>query len=447
MAERPALIDEPLHRSVWRLALPATGALLLRYANHAVDQFWVGRLTNSADSLAAITASNFLIWAIYGLSALFGTGLQAMVARAVGAGDDFAYARAVKHGTRLAIALGLLGCAGGLAGLGPVLGFQRLAPEVQALARQYLAVIFLGLPVTYLSLAVGTIYRAEGDTVTPFRVAFLTVVLNAALDPPFIRGWGRIPAMGIMGSAIVTVAVQVVQLLVLLHLHRRRPVMATVAFEWTQVLRFVKIGLPVAGAGVFFSLVYVALVRVLAPFGTAPVAALGLGHTIEGFAHFLVVGFATAAATLVGQNLGAGRPHHAALAAWRVVLYLSSILLPVAAAYGMFAPVLLGLFMSPADPEVIRYGTEYLRVAAAVQLFGGLELVMWQAQTGAGETVAPTALDICVQGARVPLAAWLAHRLGLGPLGVWLSIGVMSIVGAGGMTALFCRGRWRTKEF
>jgi len=422
------------------------GSLVLRYANHAVDQFWIGRLSQPADALAAIGAANFLVWAFYAQAALFNTGLQALVARAVGAQDAVAKAKAEQHGLALALLLGVVACAVGLLLLDWVLSFQQVSPAVQVLAKQYLVIILAGLPISYVGMAVGTIYRAEGDTLTPFRLAVLAVVLNTLLDPPFIRGWGPLPALGLAGSALVTVGVQLLQMLWLLALHRRKERPVRVSFELRQIGLFLRLGVPVACSGTIFSFIYIVLVKVLAPFGTAPVAALRLGHTIEGLPHFLCVGFAMAAATLVGQNLGAGRPEAAEQVTWQVVRYLAIVILPVALGYGLLAGPLLSLFMAPPDPEVIRIGSQYLRVAACVQLAGGLELVLWNAMTGAGYTGPTTALDIVVLGLRIPVAILFAHRLGLGPLGVWYSIGLMSVTGAVGMLWLFRRGTWKHKE-
>ncbi len=443
--EKPLLVDEPLavRFASWRSGGGFAGAAVRQPRGRSV---WIGRLSQPADALAAIGAANFLVWAFYAQAALFNTGLQALVARAVGAQDAVAKAKAEQHGLALALLLGVVACAVGLLLLDWVLSFQQVSPAVQVLAKQYLVIILAGLPISYVGMAVGTIYRAEGDTLTPFRLAVLAVVLNTLLDPPFIRGWGPLPALGLAGSALVTVGVQLLQMLWLLALHRRKERPVRVSFELRQIGLFLRLGVPVACSGTIFSFIYIVLVKVLAPFGTAPVAALRLGHTIEGLPHFLCVGFAMAAATLVGQNLGAGRPEAAEQVTWQVVRYLAIVILPVALGYGLLAGPLLSLFMAPPDPEVIRIGSQYLRVAACVQLAGGLELVLWNAMTGAGYTGPTTALDIVVLGLRIPVAILFAHRLGLGPLGVWYSIGLMSVTGAVGMLWLFRRGTWKHKE-
>ncbi|NUQ01484.1 MAG: MATE family efflux transporter [Armatimonadetes bacterium] len=446
MAATPTLIEEPLSKVIWRIALPAMGAMLLRYANHAVDQYWVGRLAQAATALAAVSSCNSIIWAIYSPSALYATGLQALVARAVGARDPLAHARAMKHGLTLAVVLGVLVASLGVLTLDHLLRFQGLSAEVRRLGHGYLAILFVGLPINYVGMAFDTVYRAEGDTVTPFRIGLLAALLNAVGAPLLIRGWGPIPSLGINGAALMTVGVQCLQLVILAALHRRRERVPGIGFELAEGWRFIRLGAPVAVSGTVFSLIYVVLVKILAPFGDESVAALGLGHTIEGLPHFLCIGFATAAATLVGQNLGARRPEAAARAAWRVAGSLLAILLPVALTYGLLAPQLLSLFMDPPDPEVLRWGTQYLRVAAAVQLFAGLELVMWQALVGAGETLPTTAIDLLVLALRLPLAWLLAHYLGLGPLGVWLSIGMMTIVGALAMTLFFRMGTWQREN-
>jgi putative MATE family efflux protein len=447
------LIEQPLRQAVWGLALPAMGSMMLRYANIVVDQYWVGHLPEPAAALAGVGASNFLMWAVFSLGALFTTGLQAYVARAVGAGDRAAQADAARHGLALAGGLGVIVALLGLGAQGWVHDFQRLSPEVREASRAYLTVLLYGLPATYLGMGLTTIFQAEGDTRTPFRVGVLGLVINTALDPLFIMGWGPLPAMGIAGSALVTVAVQVAQAAALGLAHHRRPSRRPaeagaprVPLSGDELWRFVRLGLPVAASGVAFSSIYIALVRILAPYGDPAVAALGLGHTIEGFPHFACVGFGAAAATLVGQNLGAGRPHQAEAAAWRVVGYLTLLLVPVALVYGTLAPHLLRLFMAEANPEVIAVGTAYLRMAAAVQVFGGLGSVLSSALIGAGETTTTTAIGLGSDLLRVPVGAALAGAAGLGPTGVWLGIGLTVVLKAAGWSWQFHRGRWKSKR-
>lgn len=441
--DKPLLIDQPIARAIRLVALPAVGSMLVRFTNHAVDQFWIGRLSHAAEALAAIASANFLVWAVYSQAALFTTGLQALVSRAVGSQDPAAKARAEKHGLALALLLGVAVCALGLVSLDWILRFQEVAPQVRVLAKQYLTIILAGLPISYVGLAIETIYAAEGDTRTPFRLATLALVGNFLLDPLLIRGAGPIPSLGIVGAALATVGVQLFQMLALLWLHTRKERLVRVRFEVTQWFRFLQLGVPVAVSGTLFSLIYIALVRILSPFGTAPVAALGLGHTIEGLPHFLCVGFSMAAATLVGQNLGADRPDAAGHAGWQVVWTLTRVLIPVALGYGLFAGPLLAIFMNPPDADVIRYGQQYLWAAAVAQVWRGWELVLLNAMNGAGYTVVPNVVDTAILMLRLPLAWWLAQRLGMGPWGVWLSIGSMMVVGAVAMALLFRSGAWR----
>lgn len=446
-SEQPLLIDQPLGKAIRIVAIPAVGALLVRFTNHAVDQFWIGHLEGAADALAAIASASFLVWAIYSLAALFTAGLQALVARAVGAQDPLAKASAEKHGIALALLLGVLTCGLGLGLLDAVLDFQGITSEVKILARQYLAVILWGLPISYVGMAIETVYRAEGDTVTPFRLAVLALFLNVLLDPLLIRGAGPLPGLGVQGAALATVGVQLVQMVVLLVLHTRKERPARVRLELRQAWLYLRLGVPVAAGGTLFSFIYIAFVKVLAPFGMAPVAALGLCHTIEGLLHFVCVGFGMTAATLVGQNLGAERPAVAEAATWQVIGHLALMILPMSVGLWLFAAPLLGFFMNPPDPEVLRHGVQYLRVAAWVQLAGGVEIVMLNAMAGAGYTLAANLLDMGVWLLALPLSAWLAHRLGLGPLGVWLGIVAMPVGGAVAMGLLFRRGTWKRGQW
>lgn len=448
MAERDVenLLDQPLRRAIWRLAVPAAAALALRMVGHNVDQYWVGHLPERTAALAAVGSASFVLWMVYSAASLFNTGIQATVARAVGSRDSYYHAAAVRHGLLLAVAAGFIVGVVGYFAAPVILGFQDTSPEVRELATRYLRILFLGLPVNYLGLAYASCFRAEGDTVTPFKVLCIGPVLSFCLDPLLVSGLGPFPRMGVAGAATVNVTIQICQAMVMRWQYHSRRRHLPVPYEWSWLLRIVRIGYPLAGAGVLFSSVYVVLVKVLAPFGDAPVAALTLGHTIEGFAHFLCVGFGTAASTLVGQNLGAGRPEEAERAGYAVAAQLAWLVTPFMFGLALISKHVLGFYMDQPDPAVIYYGSQYLWVAAIAQAAMAYELVMWNAQAGAGSTWPPTCVDLVVYPSRIPLAWLFAQHFGLGPLGVWIAIGTTAFLGGIAQTMLFRLGRWKLKE-
>jgi Na+-driven multidrug efflux pump len=202
----------------------------------------------------------------------------------------------------------------------------------------------------------------------------------------------------------------------------------------------VRIGLPTMLTGVLFSVIYMLLVRVVGGFGTAAIAALGVGHKLEGMSYMICIGFGLAAETLVGQNLGAGRIARARTAAWltaRVAAVPSGCL---AVVFLLVPEALVGVFTS--DPAVIHAGSLYLRTAALAQFTMAFENVLEGALTGAGYTFFPMVAVVGISALRIPLVVVVAPAYGL--LGVWWMLALTAILRAAAMTGLWRWGPWET---
>ena len=210
------------------------------------------------------------------------------------------------------------------------------------------------------------------------------------------------------------------------------------------IRRLTKIGAPIAFSGVMFSASYMILTGIITRFGSPALAALGLGHRIEGLSYFTAVGFSVAASTLVGQNIGAGKLRRAETAAWLVALYVVIYLGVVSLVYYFFARNIIGFFID--DPAVIVEGTRYLKIIAVLEIFLGLEIVFEGAFSGAGNSLPPMMISVPLTWARIPLALLLAETLVMGSNGVWWAISVTT--GLKGMLLAFwwSRGRWKNRQ-
>jgi Na+-driven multidrug efflux pump len=200
-----------------------------------------------------------------------------------------------------------------------------------------------------------------------------------------------------------------------------------------------RIGGPTAATGIFFSMVYIALTRITTQFGTPALAALGVGHKLEGFAYQVSIGFALAAAALVGQNLGAGRADRARRTGWLSARYACAVGTAQALAFLAIPRLLVGAFSR--DPGVIAAGASYLRIIAVSEITMALEIVLEGSLGGAGYTLQPMAWSASLTAARIPLAAWLAGVLGVA--GVWWAISVTALARGFAMAALWRGGRWQ----
>lgn len=427
-----------LSAAILRLAGPAVAAALLQLLFLLIDTFWVGRILGPA-ALAAVSTGGFAVWMLTALGEMIGVGLTAVAARRHGEGAHGL--AAVAAGTTLAVGLvgGVFVAAAGWLGLPLLFLAMGTPPEVTELGRLYLGTYLIGTPLIFGYFATEATFRASGDTRTPLILLGASVLVNLGLDPLLIMGIGPFPALGIAGAAIAAIATRGLTLLLgIIVLARRRLVRVSV-WHWRSALAVMRIGAPTAATGVVFSLVYIGLTRVTTRFGTPALAALGVGHKLEGVAYMAATGFALAAAAVVGQNLGAVRPDRARRAGWLTTGYaLGAAALP-AIAFLAFPDALVGIFTR--DAAVIADGGSYLRIIALAELAMAVEIVLEGAMGGAGFTLQPMLWSTCLTAARIPLGAWFAGAFGLA--GIWWAISLTAMGRGVAMALLWRSERWR----
>jgi len=265
------------------------------------------------------------------------------------------------------------------------------------------------------------------------------VLLSIALDPLLIAGVGPFPRLGVEGAALASVMVRGGGFLIGLALAVRRGLIRVAAPDWRAIPTIVRVGAPLSLAGVLLSVIYMWLTRFTSRFGTPALAALGVGHKVEGLGFIAISGFALSASALVGQNLGAGREDRARQAARLTVGYCLTVTAVTAVAFLTVPRLLVGLFTS--DPAVIADGALYLRVIAFAQIGQTFELILEGALAGAGYTFWPQVMSTTLTALRIPLSAWWSQGMGL--LGIWLALSVTAIARGVAMTIFWVRGAWR----
>jgi putative MATE family efflux protein len=432
-----------LTAALMHLALPAVGAMLLYAAFGIVDTFWVGRL--GPEAVAAMSASSYFLWSMYALVALVDVGTHAHVARRAGEGRFESMARAGGEGIVLCVPVAVVAIAFYMAVAGPAFEFMRATGEVLRMAREYLDVILLGLPATLVFMVVGAIFRGSGDTRTPFWLLGASLVLNTALDPLLIFGWGPVPALGLKGAALATVGSQVLGTVPgIVILARRRMIAFRRPLLSLRSLSILGIGLPPFLEEFLFCVVYIVLVRLLIPFGISGLAALGVGHRLESVTYFFVMGFSTAAAALVGQCLGAGKPERASRGAWLATAISSAFALGITALFFLLPGPLIAAFIP--DPDTVASGTIYLRIVAISQVAMAVEVTLFGAFEGAGDTIPPMIVSATLTIARIPLAYLLAVGWGMGAPGIYWAISITTVLKGILMVAWFLVGRWKKRK-
>lgn len=436
--EVAALVAGALPRTIARVALPAVASSLLMTLFFSVDAYWIGTRVGAL-GLAAASVSVFWIWLLVSVAEMVNVGLTAVAARRHGQGRPAEAARIAGDALVLSLVLGAV-CAGvGLRLLPQLFGWMGTSAEVSALGQRYLGTYLLGAPLLFGFFALDASFRAAGDTRTPFLLLAASIAVTLVADPLLIAGIGPLPALGITGAALATVATRALAFALGLLIVGRRGVVRVSRPDGRALLEIVRIGLPTAVTGVLFSLIYVAVTRTLTGFGTPALAALGIGHRVESWLYMIGVGFGAATAAIVGQNLGAGRTARAERAAWLSVAFCT--MFGVAAfVVEVVAPRWFASIFSH-DPAVISEGARYLRIAAISQIGIGAEIVLEGALGGAGHTVPPMVASTVFTSARIPLAAWAAARYGVA--GVWWIISITALLRAGGMMAIWKAGRWK----
>lgn len=436
--------DGPIGRAIVLLAVPMMLELVLESVFAVVDVFFVARL--GADAMATVGLTESLLTFMYAIAIGLGVGATATVARRIGERDPDGAARAAVQ----AIALGV--CVAVPIGLGgywfarPLLAMMGATPGVLEHA-SYAQIVFGFNGVILMLFLINAVFRGAGDAAVAMRVLWIANAINICLDPCFIFGLGPFPRLGVTGAAVATTTGRgigvVVQLFVLWRGGGRIVVRrAHVRLEPAVMLSMLRL----SSSAVFQTLIgttsWAGVVRILATFGSVAVAGCTIAIRIVMFVLLPSWGLSNAAATLVGQNLGAQKPERAEASVWRAAYYNMLFLAVVGVVFVAFADRIVAGFTQ--DPAVAPLASSALRIISAGFPFYACGYVLTQSFNGAGDTLTPTLINVgCFWFVEIPLAYLLARPLGFGPAGVFWSVAIafslMSVVSA----VLFRRGRWK----
>ena len=437
----------PIGRAILLLAIPMVLEMVMESVFAVVDIFWVSHLGFEAAATVGLTES--LLTIIYALAIGLSIGAMAMVARRIGEGNPDGAARAAVQ----AIALALL--------ISVVIGIVAtpLAPRLMALMGASPWVLEHGIAFTRVMLAcnftvvtlfmVNAIFRGAGDAAIAMRTLWIANWINIALGPCLIFGLGPFPKLGIVGAAIATnIGRGTGALIALIRLFRgggriniRRE---HLHIQPSVMVRLVRLS-GTATFQVFIAMAsWIGLVRIISSFGSNAVAGYTFGIRVILFALLPSWGMANAAATMVGQALGAKNPDRAERAVWQAGFYNMIFLGGVGIVFVLFAPQIIWFYTDV--PDVAKYGVDCLRIVAYGFLFYAYGMVLGQSFNGAGDTRTPTILNLFVFWLwEIPLAYVLSVKLGLGPRGVFIAITVAFSTLAVASALVFRRGKWKAK--
>ncbi len=437
-----------ISKSVWILAWPMVIGNLLQNLFNIVDMIFVGRLGPNA--IAAVAMSGIYMMVVWTFLAGVSMGTGAMVSRFYGAGDEEHTIDVIYQSLFLGVVIAVLLAVLGLFFAEPSLRLLGAAPDVVKLGVPYLKIVFLGSFTLILFFLVGSILRAIGDALTPMKVWSLATILNIILDPLLIFGIGPFPKMGVIGAATATITGQGIGMVISLWILFAgksfiRVRLSGFHLHFDYIWRIIRIAIPGSVQGGVRSLAGLILMRIVAAYGTIAVAAYGIGLRVMLIVMMPGWALGSAAATLVGQNLGAGKPERAEKSAWISAGYYVLFVVVVGIFFVLFPEPVIRLFN--ADPKVVATGVRYLRITAITYPFLALGITMGMAQSGAGDTTSPmVVIALAMLGIQIPLAIYLPHLGHLNTDGIWLAIAIALTIQGILMTYFFSRGKWKLKK-
>lgn len=438
----------PIDRALGLLAIPMMLEMAMEAIFAVVDIAFVSRL--GINAIAAVGLTEALVTILYAMAIGLGMGVTAMISRRIGAKNTVAAAyvmgQAIWVGAALALVIGIFG----VIFAADLLRMMGASDGVIAEGSTFTAILLGGnASILYLFL-LNAGFRGAGDAPVALRSLTLANALNIVLDPCLIFGLGPFPEMGVTGAAVATTIGRgsgVVYLFWYLFAGRGRLQFHIRNLALVPELIGNMIRISIGGIGQFLIATssWIAIMRIVALYGSAPIAAYTIALRMIEFVFLPAWGLGNAAATLVGQNLGAGKPERAASSAWRASLYNAIFMTALGAGFFVFAPQIVALFST--DGEVLRYGVSCLRILGIGYPMYAVGMIMIQALNGAGDTRTPSMLNFIVFWiVQIPLAYWLATSMELGPNGVFMAIviseSLLSILGV----IVFRRGHWRLKK-
>ena len=434
-------------RAILLLATPMVLEMLMESLFAVVDVFWVTRL--GANAVAAVGLTESMLTLVFSVAMGVSMSTTAMVARRTGEKDAHGAAvaavQAIALGSVLAVLMGIPGY-----WLAPrLLEWMGAPPDLVATGRDYTAIVLGGSISVMLLFLNNAIFRGAGDAATAMRVLWVSNLINLALDPCLIFGFGPFPAMGVTGAAVATLTGRscgvLYQFWILFRGHSRIRIGREHLHIAPHVLAsLIRVSITGVAQFAIAHTSWIALVRIISSFGPGAVAGYTVGIRVFIFAILPSWGLSGAAATMAGQNLGAGKPERAERAVYLTGFY-NMVFLGLVAAVFIGAPhAIVALFTS--DPAVAPVAVDCLRIIAYGNLAYAFGMVLVQAFNGAGDTVTPTIINalgfwLC----EIPLAWVLAYPAGMGVRGVFVSIPIaeLSITLMG--FAMFLRGSWKRR--
>ena len=437
----------PIGLAIFLLAVPMILEMSMESLFAVVDIFFVAKL--GADSIAIVGLTESVMALIYACAFGFAIGATATVARRTGEGDEAGAAKSAAHVIYCGVIVSLIISVIGIVFAPQILTLLGAKPHILEEGSRFMRIMVGGNAAVLFIFLLNAIFRGAGDAAIAMRVLILANGLNMILSPCFIFGVGFFPELGVTGAAVgTTIGRSIGVLYAAWHLFRPGGRIHVDRESWrfdpTLLWKLVKL----SATGVIQLLIatasWTALMPIIAGFGAVAIAGYVIALRVVMFALLPALGLSNAAATMVGQNLGAGKPERAEAAVWKAAWFNAAIYFGIGLVFLFLSNQIIGIFTN--EPEVLRYGTSALHIIAYGFAFYGLGMVLETAFNGAGDTWTPTYLNLFIFWIfEIPLAYTLAYKFEMGPDGVFWAITLAFSLLAVASGLLFRRGKWKLK--
>tara|TARA_B100001750_G_scaffold135941_1_gene108145 strand:- start:2030 stop:3547 length:1518 start_codon:yes stop_codon:yes gene_type:complete len=434
-----------ISRNLWFLAWPQMIEGLLNVLDRVADLFWAGRFfgIHAIGGLAiAQLYTGLIMTGRQGLD----MGMQAMIARAVGGGNIKLANHVALQALTITAVFSLLMVAVGVLYTDSLLNIMGVSQGVIEVTSLYMQIQFVGFAGQAFRMMTGGALQASGDTLTPMKATTISRIVHIILSPILIFGWFGLPELGLPGAAWGNVIAQFLGVMwnfwaLFAGTSRLHLTLKGYYFDGPLLIRLIRIGLPASGTGMERSIVHLLLARLVTPFGDLALAAYGITRNLELFTAMGSMGLGRASGTLVGQNLGAGRPDRARQAIWWSIAYITLIRGSLGIILMIFPVFFITIFSG--NKDLVEVAIWWVRIQALSGLVMGSGMVFTQSFNVAGDTMAPMIVTfIAMVAVELPLAFVLSQWTPLGQYGIPIAITVAMVVRTAVYFPYFLKGRW-----
>jgi putative MATE family efflux protein len=437
-----------LNRAILLLAIPMVMEMVLESLFAVVDVFWVGRL--GADAVATVGLTESLLSLVFAVGLGLSLSTTAMVARRIGEKDPAGAAVAGVQAIAIGLAVSALIGIPCLFYAPNLLRLMGASPQIINTGSGYARIALAGSGAITMLFLNNAIFRGAGDAAVAMRLLWVSNIINLILDPCLIFGWGPFPKLGVTGAALATLTGRSIGVLyqfyrLLRGTERIRILRRQVHLDFAILFRLLRVSVTGILQFAIADVSWIGLVRIVSVFGSAALAGYTIAIRIVIFVILPSWGLSNAAATLVGQNLGAKQPERAETSVWRTGLYNMIFLGAIGVFFILFAVPVVRLFTS--DSLVVPLAASCLRILSYGNIAFAYGMVMLQAFNGAGDTLTPTLVNLFgFWFLEIPLAYFLAIPAHMQSNGAFYSIVVSEAAIAAAGIILFRRGRWKRQQ-